>query len=139
MSQEHPELIHSLSRSLNRGPNRRLLLQATLASGAALLLRAGMAQSAPEPRRIQLTAKRFAYQPNEIALKLGEPVIVEISSLDFVHGMNIPQLGKRLDLVPGRVTPLLLTPTTPGIIDFVCDNFCGDGHEQMHGRFVVSG
>ena len=23
-------------------------------------------------------------------------------------------------------------------IDFVCDNFCGDGHEEMHGRFVVS-
>jgi cytochrome c oxidase subunit 2 len=24
------------------------------------------------------------------------------------------------------------------VIDFVCDNFCGDGHEAMHGRFVVS-
>lgn len=120
------------------GPNRRLLLQATLAGGGALLLRAGLAQSAPEPRRIQLTARRFAYQPNEIALKLGEPVLVEISSLDFVHGMNIPQLGRRLDLVPGRITPLLLTPQAPGIIEFVCDNFCGDGHEEMHGRFIVS-
>jgi cytochrome c oxidase subunit 2 len=24
------------------------------------------------------------------------------------------------------------------VIDFVCDNFCGEGHEDMHGRFVVT-
>ena len=24
-------------------------------------------------------------------------------------------------------------------IDFVCDNFCGDGHEEMEGALVVAG
>ena len=61
-----------------------------------------------------------------------------IRSLDFVHGMNIPDLGMRLDLGPGRVTRLELQPKAAGVIDFVCDNFCGDGHEEMHGRFIVS-
>jgi cytochrome c oxidase subunit 2 len=117
--------------------HRRLVLQGALATAGTAFLHARVARSA-EPRIIPLTARRFVYEPNEIALKVGERVVVEINSLDFVHGMNIPDLGKRLDLVPGRITRLELQPTQPGVIDFVCDNFCGDGHEDMHGRFVVS-
>ena len=76
--------------------------------------------------------------PKEVPLKVGERVIIAIKSLDFVHGMNIPDLNKRLDLVPGRITQLELQPTAPGVIEFVCDNFCGDKHEEMHGSFVVT-
>jgi cytochrome c oxidase subunit 2 len=121
-----------------KGSSRRRVLLGTLAATGAALVRAGFAHASGEPRVIELTARRFGYEPNEIALKAGERVIVEIHSLDFVHGMNIPDLGTRLDLMPGRVTRLELQPKMPGVIDFVCDNFCGDGHEAMHGRFVVS-
>ena len=117
---------------------RKLLWQGSLAALGGLLARAGLAQAVAAPRVVQMTARRFVYEPAEIALKAGEPVVVEIRSVDFVHGMNIPDLGMRLDLVPGRVTRLELQPKAPGVIDFVCDNFCGDGHEEMHGRFVVS-
>jgi cytochrome c oxidase subunit 2 len=119
--------------------SRRRALKGVFAlAGAATLVRTGFAQPKAEPRVIEMTAHRFAYEPNEIALRAGERVVVAIRSLDFVHGMNIPDLGMRLDLVPGRVTRLELQPKAPGTIDFVCDNFCGDGHEEMHGRFVVS-
>ena len=118
--------------------SRRRILKGVVATAGAALVRAGVAQDAAEPRVIELTARRFTYTPNEIALKVGERVVIEISSIDFVHGMNLPDLHMRLDLVPGRITKLELHPKTPGVIDFVCDNFCGDGHEEMHGRFVVS-
>ena len=128
--------------------NRRSALRAGFAAAAgvaagAVALRAApaFAQSAASsagPRVIKMTAHRFAYEPPEIALKVGEKVVVEINSLDFVHGMNIPDLKTRLDLVPGRITKLELQPMQPGDIEFVCDNFCGDGHETMHGKFVVS-
>jgi cytochrome c oxidase subunit 2 len=120
---------------------RRFMLQGAVLGAGAAIVRAGLAQVGQEagaPRVIELTARRFVYEPNEIALKAGERVVVAIKSIDFTHGMNIPDLGKRLDLVPGRVTRLELHPQAPGVIDFVCDNFCGDGHEEMHGRFVVS-
>ena len=117
---------------------RRRILQGALAAAGAALLRTGVAQDGGEPRVIEMVARRFLYEPNEIALKVGERVVIAIRSLDFVHGMNVPDLGKRLDLVPGRVTKLELHPQKPGVIDFVCDNFCGDGHEEMHGRFIVS-
>jgi len=118
--------------------NRRLLLQGALAGAGAALVRAVFAQAATEPRVIEMTARRFQYEPSEIPLKAGERVVVVIKSVDFTHGMNIPDLKQRLDLVPGKVTRLELHPQAPGEIEFVCDNFCGDGHEQMHGKFVVS-
>lgn len=117
---------------------RRLLGQGVLVALGGLLARAGLAQAVAGPRVIPMTARRFVYEPSEIPLRAGERVVVEIRSLDFVHGMNIPDLGMRLDLMPGRVTRLELQPMAPGVIDFVCDNFCGDGHEEMHGRFVVT-
>lgn len=116
---------------------RRRFVQGALVAAGTAFLRASGAQGA-EPRIIALTARRFVYEPNEIVLKVGERVVIEINSLDFVHGMNIPDLGKRLDLVPGRITRLEFQPTKAGVIDFVCDNFCGEGHEDMHGRFVVN-
>jgi cytochrome c oxidase subunit 2 len=111
-----------------------------LAAGATWLAAGwlGRAAAQAEPRVVELVARRFRYEPAEIALKAGERVVVAIRSLDFMHGMNIPDLGKRLDLPPGSITRLELQPMKPGVIEFVCDNFCGDGHEQMHGRFVVS-
>ncbi|MFI4931896.1 MAG: cupredoxin domain-containing protein [Burkholderiales bacterium] len=121
---------------MSQGLSRRVLLQGLLAGTGAALVRGGAAQPA-EPRVIEMVAKRFAYEPNEIVLKAGERVIIAIRSLDFVHGMNIPDLDRRLDLVPGKITRLELQPQAPGEIEFVCDNFCGEGHETMHGRFVV--
>jgi len=112
---------------------RRQFVQSVCA--AALLARAD-AQTGQ--RVIPLLARRYRYEPGEIALRAGEAVVIEIRALDFVHGMNIPDLGKRLDLLPGLVTRLELQPTEPGVIDFLCDNFCGEGHEEMHGRFVVT-
>jgi len=120
---------------MNPRLSRRLLLRGALACAGIALVRAGSAQSAP--RVVKMVARRFVYEPNEIELKVGERVIIEIQSLDFVHGMNIPDLDQRLDLVPGRINRLELQPQAPGEIEFLCDNFCGEGHETMSGRFVV--
>lgn len=118
-------------------PSRRRVLQGALAAAGCAALGAGFAQGPAAPRVIEMTARRFVYEPSEIALKAGERVVLAIRSIDFIHGMNIPDLGLRIDLMPGRVTRLELQPKAAGVIDFVCDNFCGEGHEDMHGRFVV--
>lgn len=120
---------------------RRRVLAGALAFGAAgvtggALLRSAFAQGAP--RVIEMTARRFRFEPNEIPLKAGERVVLAIRSIDFMHGMNIPDLGLRRDLVPGQITRLELQPKAPGVIDFLCDNFCGEGHETMSGKFVVT-
>lgn len=114
---------------------RKWMQRLTAAALGAVALDLAVGQTAP--REIAMRARRFEFVPAEIVLKAGEPVVLAVSSEDFVHGMNIPDLKQRFDLVPGRMTRIALTPREPGVIDFVCDNFCGDGHEEMHGRFVV--
>ncbi len=110
-------------------------------AGGAALIGAPLASIAARkaPRSIEIVARRFNFTPNEIALKAGEHVVLLISSIDFIHGFNIPALGMRADLVPGRLTRIELPAQKAGTIDFLCDNFCGGGHEEMNGRFIVSG
>ena len=97
------------------------------------------ARSSDEPARVvKITAQRFKYTPNEIMLKPGEAVQLEITSLDFVHGLSIPDLKMRADLPPGRVTTVQVQFASAGVYDFLCDNFCGEKHEEMSGKFVVT-
>jgi cytochrome c oxidase subunit 2 len=98
----------------------------------------GVGARAQAPREIEITAQRFKFTPNQIPLKAGEPVVLLIRSLDFAHGFFVPELNLRTDLMPGRVTRLALTPKAAGEIAFLCDNFCGDGHEGMDGHFLVT-
>lgn len=100
-------------------------------------LGAALGIGAANEQVIQVTAQRFTFTPNEIVVKKGQPVVLVFSSLDFVHGFNIPSLKLRADLPPGKITRLRFTPDRVGEHPFVCDNFCGEGHEDMHGRIVV--
>lgn len=117
---------------------RRAIAGLCAGAGVAALgppgLRLARAQGA---REIAIVAQRFRFEPAVVEVKAGEALLLQIHSLDFVHGFQVPALGLRADLLPGMVTPLRLTPLQPGRLDFLCDNFCGDGHETMHGHFNV--
>ncbi len=91
----------------------------------------------PTERVIKITAKAFEYIPNEITLKKGEPVVLELTSLDLFHGFNITEMGLRADLPPGKTARVQLTPDKTGTFAFHCDNFCGTGHENMTGVINV--
>jgi len=102
-----------------------------LGSGAAVAFSANMEQV------IKITAKRFEYNPSEIRLKKGVPVVLELTTLDRLHGFTCPDLGLRTDIQPGKVTRVRLVPAKTGTFPFRCDIFCGDGHEDMVGTFIV--
>ncbi len=106
-------------------------------TGAGLGAALGMGGNVDNEQVIPVTAQRFTFTPSEIVVKKGRPVVLEFSSLDFVHGFNIPSLNLRADLPPGKITRVRFTPDRVGEHPFVCDNFCGEGHEDMHGRIVV--
>ncbi|MHB1187307.1 cupredoxin domain-containing protein [Thiobacillus sp.] len=106
-------------------------------SGIGLGAASGIGNDAANAQVIRVTAQRFTFTPNEIVVKKGRPVVLEFSSLDFVHGFNVPSLKLRADLPPGNITRVRFTPDRVGEHPFVCDNFCGEGHEDMHGRILV--
>lgn len=111
---------------------------------AAALLGLGASLGSPRaqapargPKVIRIVAKRFDYSPVHLTLKRGEPVILELTTRDVVMGFNLPDFNLRADIVPDQATRLPLTPDKTGSFTFLCDIFCGSGHEEMQGSITV--
>lgn len=114
---------------------RRRLIGGGAAAIALALIRGAGAQSGE--RIIAVVARKFVFLPSQITLKRGEPVILEFTAPEVVMGFNVPALKLRTDIVPGQVARLRLVPEQVGSFDFLCDIFCGDGHEGMSGKLIV--
>lgn len=91
----------------------------------------------PAEQVIKVTAKKFSYTPNVIQLKKGVPVVLEFTTEDVLMGFNVPDLGVRADIVPGKVVRVRIVPDKVGTFTFFCDIFCGSGHEDMTGTITV--
>src|SRR5581483_6761449 len=97
----------------------------------------GFAVAAPSERTIELVARRFVWTPNAITLKKGVPVVLAIRTADVLMGFNAPDFGVRADIVPGSVAKVRFVPRKTGTFTFLCDVFCGSGHESMSGTIAV--
>jgi len=88
------------------------------------------APAADEPRRIEITAKRFAFEPAEITVKKGEAVNLIFHSEDVTHGIKFKELDLQTEISKGE-SELKLTADKVG--DYVghCSHFCGVGHGSM--------
>ena len=105
----------------------------------AIVIVSGCTGSSPvQPEVISITAKRFEFNPSVVQLKLGVPVMLELTSLDRLHGFSVPELGIRVDVEAGGVARVSVTPEATGEYVFLCDIFCGGGHSEMQGRIVVT-
>jgi len=112
---------------------------ATLRAPLAALLLLGLAASArgADERVIKVTARKFEFTPSTITVKVGEPVVIELTSLDRRHGFQAPDLHVDVTIDPGKPTLVHLKADKPGTYEFHCSVFCGSGHEDMTGVIVV--
>lgn len=74
---------------------------------------------------------------NEIRLPVGEPAQFRLDSPDVIHSFWIPPLAGKMDMIPGRLTHLALTPTKTGFFRGVCAEYCGASHALMAFPVVV--
>ena len=126
---------HNADATASRASRRALLVTAG-AAGLGLLGAVTLAQ--PVERVVKIVARKFEYAPDRVTLQLGQPVVIELTSLDVTMGFSAYDLGLRADIVPGRATLLRFTPDKLGSFEFSCDVFCGSGHEEMSGTIVVT-
>lgn len=100
-------------------------------SSIGLLVLSGFSLAPESPKRIEVSAKKFAYTPSEITLKKGEPVVIVLTSEDVTHGLKFKELNLNTKFGKGKPTELAFTPDKAG--DFVghCSVFCGSGHGSM--------
>jgi len=116
---------------------RRWLLRASIAAVVAAAAGPLAIRAQPGPRIIPIRARKFTYEPAELTLKLNEPVVFQLTSVDVVMGFSVPDFKVRGTIIPGQVIEVPMTPDRPGEFIFLCDVFCGSGHENMEGTLRV--
>lgn len=107
----------------------QLVLLATFSFATGLS--PAMARGEAVPQRIEVIAKRFAFEPGEVTLKKGQPVMLVLRSADVAHGIRIRELNVEVKATKGSTAEVQFTPEKAG--DFVghCYVFCGSGHGLM--------
>ncbi|HEV2482748.1 MAG TPA: cytochrome c oxidase subunit II [Puia sp.] len=79
----------------------------------------------------------YVITANEVHLPVGRTLLLELRSADVVHDWWVPQLGNKMDLVPGNKNYLWVTIRRPGDYIGACSEFCGQEHAWMRIRVVA--
>lgn len=96
------------------------------------------ARQAADPRVIEVVARRYAFEPAEIEVKVGESVRLMVRSADGLHGFEIKQFKVKKELERGaKPVAIDIKADTAGRFPIICSEFCGEGHEDMKGALVV--
>jgi cytochrome c oxidase subunit 2 len=106
---------------------------------AAAVAPGGSSAQSQEPRLIEVVAKRFAFEPSEIEVTVGERVRLSVVSADGVHGIEIKKVKVKKE-IPRGTEPVMIefTATEAGRFPIVCSEYCGNGHDDMKGTLVVN-
>lgn len=68
---------------------------------------------------------------NELVVPVGEPVRLNLTSVDVIHDFWIPKLGPKMDMIPGRWNSTWLQADRPGVFVGHCAEYCGVEHGKM--------
>ena len=107
-----------------------------LASLLILTVGCQKAQQTPT-QQINVLMKKYEIQPSVIRVKSGQPVELDVTTADVQHGLDVPDLGIKESVQPGRTTKIIFTPKNKGEFKVVCGVICGPHHEDMAAKLVV--
>ncbi len=68
---------------------------------------------------------------NEIHIPVGEPVQIRATTDDVIHSFWVPELNRKIDMIPGRTNTLTLEANRAGAFRGQCAEFCGLQHAHM--------
>ncbi len=74
---------------------------------------------------------------NEIVIPVGRNTVFNMYSNNVIHSFWVPQLSGKLDVIPGHVNRLSITPTQTGEFYGECAEFCGAQHAWMRFKITV--
>jgi cytochrome c oxidase subunit 2 len=97
-----------------------------------------MRAQANEVRVIEVTAKRFSFEPSTIEVTVGERVRLVLRTADGLHGIELKRF-KIAKEIPRGTKPVMVefTADEVGRFPFLCSEYCGDHHDDMKGMLVV--
>lgn len=99
---------------------------------------AAATQGSPEPRVIEVIARRFEFVPATVEVVQGERVRFVVRSGDGLHGFGVKQFNISREVPRGETVTIEFTPKVAGEFPILCTEYCGDGHDDMKGALVVN-
>ena len=97
----------------------------------------GLRELAPGKYEAYIIAHIWSFTPNEIKIPAGSTVTFYVTSRDVQHGFLIQGTNVNAQVLPGYVSKLTYHFKKPGTYTFVCNEYCGLGHQAMYGRVIV--
>ena len=87
-----------------------------------------------------LMSESGGWTPADLTARVGEPLLLRLTSLDVMHGFAIGHMDSpHVDVYPGQITEIDLTFDEPGIYTYYCTRWCGPNHWRMRGTIEVEG
>jgi len=92
-----------------------------------------------DPLQVTATARTWSWSftyangmtSPRLIVPVGKPVLVNLVSLDVLHGFYLPAFRVKRDIVPGMKNHAWFVATKPGSYDLFCSVYCGVGHSGM--------
>ncbi|PSQ43664.1 cytochrome c oxidase subunit II [Halobacteriales archaeon QS_9_68_42] len=107
----------------------------------------GPYESEDDAVEIELHAYRYGWEAtyegtdvttnNEIRIPTDRPVYIHITSDDWLHMLSAPDLGLKQTAFPGEYNTIKTSAYESGSHQYYCTEYCGVGHSQMNGEFMV--
>ncbi|HEY6961068.1 MAG TPA: cytochrome c oxidase subunit II [Gaiellaceae bacterium] len=72
-----------------------------------------------------------AVTANEIHVPTNTRVAIVTHTADVIHSFWIPELNRKMDMIPGQSNRVLIDATKPGVYAGHCAEFCGLQHAHM--------
>lgn len=88
-------------------------------------------------KTINLEAYQFGFNPESIKVKKGDIVILNITSKDVPHGINIKEYDIDITVEKGEPKQVQFVANKEGSFDIVCSVYCGRGHHDMKSKLIV--
>lgn len=74
---------------------------------------------------------------NQIYIPTGKKLLLKLSSADVAHSWWVPELGRKLDMIPGIESYMWFYAEKPGEYLGTCSEFCGVQHARMRIRVTA--
>ena len=155
-------LAITLAAGASSGSTIMKSLLTSLLVGALLVLTSSAVPSSPRPLQtsagdvqvIEVTAKKYEFNPSPIRVKQGAKVQLRITATDHTHGFRIgayPEGGEGVGhaglvfssavgcqrIEKGQTATVEFTAQTPGTYPFKCCVHCGFHHGSVKGELIV--
>lgn len=97
----------------------------------------GVKQNEDGSLTVTMVAARYGFFPPEIEVPTDTPVKFRMASADVLHGVHAPYTNAATMIVPGYVSEFTTSFPTAGKYSFLCNEYCGLGHDSMWSRLTV--